>query len=169
MNTKRLVRISVLAVILFISQVSIAYLPNIELVSLLIIVYSLIWEKDTKYICTVYVLMTALQWGFGLWWVSYLIVWPMWSIIVVALKKTVKDRWWLWACFSCAFGLCFGALFALPYIILVSPSYALTYWISGIPWDIIHGSGNFIITLVIGKPLYKILKIITRQINDQIT
>lgn len=32
---------------------------------------------------------------------------------------------------------------------------ALSYWVSGIPFDLIHCGGNFVMTLVLYKPLKK--------------
>jgi len=39
-----------------------------------------------------------------------------------------------------------------------SLSYALSWWVTGIPWDILHGVSNFIIMLVLYKPISHTLK-----------
>ena len=47
MNTKELATIAILAALLYIVQVAFSFLPNIELVSLLILVYTLVFDKMT--------------------------------------------------------------------------------------------------------------------------
>ena len=67
----------------------------------------------------------------------------------------------MWAIVDGGFGLCFGALFAIPYIFF-SPAYAFSYWISGIPFDIVHCAGNFMIALLLFKPLDAAMKKVLR-------
>lgn len=48
-------------------------------------------------------------------------------------------------------------LFALPYIILNDLSFAVAYWIRGIPYDIIHMVGNYLAMMLLGEHIYKLL------------
>lgn len=143
-------RIALFGALLYASHLALSFLPNIEIVTLLIVLFTKHFGKEGTFSCFVYVLLTAFTWGFGLWWITYLVVWPLFSLVVYKLRYI--DNWLVWAIINAVFGLSFGALFALPYII-VSPAYALSYWISGIPFDISHCLGNFISALVLGKPL----------------
>ena len=77
MSTIRLVRIALLGALLYVAQVALAFLPNIEIVSLLIVIFTLLFQEDARYICLVYVVFNGLQAGFGLWWWTYLLVWPV--------------------------------------------------------------------------------------------
>ena len=96
--------------------------------------------------------------GFGLWWWSYIYVWPILYFVVRWLKKFIRiDDSISWAVVLGFYGLFFGMLFSLAYI-LISPSYAFTYWVSGILFDVIHCIGNFCLCLIAYKPLYAILK-----------
>ena len=60
------------------------------------------------------------------------------------------------------YGLCFGALCALPYLAF-GPGAALANWVSGIPFDIAHCAGNFLTTLLLYTPLVKGLSLLQRQ------
>lgn len=53
------------------------------------------------------------------------------------------------------FGLCFGALCSIPYIFIGGWAMAFSYWISGLPFDLVHCAGNFVLTLVLYKPLHR--------------
>lgn len=154
-NTLRIARIALMGAMLYTAQVALSFLANIEIVTLLIVIFSRNFGKDGISACFVYVTLNAIFAGFGLWWVTYLVVWPLFALM--AYKLSNIDNWIMWAVINGAFGLCFGAFFALPYII-VSPSYALSYWIAGINFDITHCIGNFTAAILLGKPIDSALK-----------
>lgn len=152
-----------LGAILYVAQISLAFLPNVELVTLLIVIFTKNLGKDGIFACFIYVWLNAFSAGFGLWWVTYLVVWPLFALMSYKLKKI--DSWLIWAVINGGFGLCFGALFALPYI-FVSPTYALSYWLGGISFDIVHCIGNFSIALILGKPIDIAMKQIIRNTKN---
>lgn len=151
-----IVVMGLLAAILLIGQVGMAFLPNIEPVSTLIILYTLTHKKYIFYIIYVFVLLEGILYGFGIWWVSYLYIWSILALIVLALQKI--DSALIWAVISGAFGLSFGALTAIPYLISSGFGAAFAYWTNGIPYDILHCCGNFVLTLILYKPLLPVLK-----------
>ena len=157
MPVRKITRIALLSAILYVSKVALEFLPNVELVSLLTVLYTLVFGKEAFLIVTVFNLFELIQWGFGTWWVSYFYVWPLLVLITLLLKKIIKEEFLIWSVVSGLFGLIFGSLFAIVYL-PVDPAYALAYWISGLPWDVWHGVCNFVLMLVIGKPLYLLLK-----------
>ena len=157
MPVRKITRIALLSAILYVSKVALEFLPNVELVSMLTVLYTLVFGKEAFLIVTVFNLFELIQWGFGTWWVSYLYVWPLLVLITLLLKKIIKEEFLIWSVVSGLFGLIFGSLFAIVYL-PVDPAYALAYWISGLPWDVWHGVCNFVLMLVIGKPLYLLLK-----------
>ena len=76
-RTKELVQTALMGTILFVAQVVFAGLPNIELVSLLLILYTLtISPKQALAAAYLFALLEGLVYGFGLWWAMYLYVWP---------------------------------------------------------------------------------------------
>ena len=77
MKTRELVGNAFLAAILVIVQVAFSFLPNIEFVSLLIILYTLVFEKRTVVIIYLFALLEGILYGFGVWWIMYLYVWTI--------------------------------------------------------------------------------------------
>ena len=77
----------ILAALLFAAQAALAFLPNIELVSLLVILYTLFLGKRVVPVLLVFALLEGLLYGFGLWWVSYLYVWPLLAGLAALLKR----------------------------------------------------------------------------------
>lgn len=164
MRIKDIALIGMLSAILFAVQAALRFLPNIELVSLLIIIYTIIFRKKTVYIIGVFVLLEGLLYGFGLWWIDYLYIWYILYLLVLAFHKERSP--FLWAVLSGAYGLSFGALCSIPSFFLgfLNGSLAkglhsaFSFWISGIPYDIFHGIGNFFIALLLFHPLLSILE-----------
>lgn len=157
MSVKTITRVALLSAALYVSKLVLEFLPNVEVVTLLIILYTLVLGKETLLIVTVFNLFEGMQWGFGLWWFSYLYTWPALCLIVLVLKKYVKEEFTVWAVVSGMFGLLFGSFFAVAYLPM-DPAYALTYWIAGLPWDLWHGVWNFILMMLLGKACYRVLR-----------
>lgn len=157
MPVQKITRIALLSAILYISKVALEFLPNVEIISFLTIIYTLVFGTEAFIIVTVFNMFELLQWGFGIWWISYLYTWPLLVMAALILKRIIGEEFVLWAVVSGGFGLSFGALFAIAYI-PVNPAYAFTYWVSGLTWDVWHGACNFLIMLLIGRPVYKSLK-----------
>lgn len=164
MPIKKITRIALLSAILYVSKVALEWIPNVELVSFLTIIYTLIFGREAFLIVTVFNLFEFLQWGFGVWWVSYLYVWPLLVLLTLMFKKLLGEEFILWGIVSGVFGLIFGSLFAIAYIPL-DPSYAFSYWIAGLLWDVWHGACNFVLMLFIGKPVYKAIKKVVKMEN----
>ena len=155
-KTKTIVIMGLLSAILIIGQVGMSFLPNIEIVTPLILVYTLIFKKKVFYIVYAFVFLEGLIYGFGIWWANYLYVWTILAIIVLLLQKNQSVI--IWAVVAGAYGLIFGALCAIPYFIAGGIGAGMAYWTSGIPFDITHCIGNFVTTLIIFKPTYSVLK-----------
>lgn len=154
--SRRLVLCALLAAVMTVLQLAMAPLPNIEPVSLLVLVYALVFGRDVFYIVFTFILLEGLVFGFHLWWMSYLYIWPLWAAVVLLLRRGDEKPPLVWAAASGAFGLSFGALCALPYL-AGGPWAAFSYWAAGIPFDLLHCAGNFILSLTLASPLRRAL------------
>lgn len=136
-------------------------LPNIELTSFWLILFSKNFGKKVYFVVPVFVLIEGVIFGFNLWWISYLYTWPLLVLVTRILRE--NDSKIIWACISAVFGLCFGALCAVPYIFTGTDirsgfTLAFNWWVAGIPWDIAHCIGNFVLMLLLYEPLGKVMK-----------
>lgn len=155
LHTSDIVIIGMLSAMLFTVQVALAAFPNIELVSLFIILYTLVCGRKTVYTIYVFALLEGVLYGFGLWWYGYLYIWTILYLVTCIFKQVKIAQFW--AIIAGLFGLLFGALYSIPYFILGGIGAGISYWIAGIPFDLIHGVSNFIVTLVLFRPLYYVL------------
>lgn len=143
--------LALMGALMLASQVAMAALPNIHIVALLIIITTLCFSWRA-----LFVLLEGLIYGFGIWWISYLYAWPLLVPIVIFFRKS--DSALLWAVIAGAHGLFFGAMTAIPYLFISGREAAVSYWISGIPFDLLHCAGNFAVTLILLNPLLKLTR-----------
>lgn len=140
-------------------QVAMAALPNIEPVSLLIIVltFALGWKALLS--VAVFILLEGILYGFGLWWFFYLYAWPLLTVAVMLLKKTIGRSGPGYAVLSGLFGLLFGFLYAL-ILFFTGGTFqtVLAAWVAGIPFDVLHCLGNFFLCLFLFRPLTGIIE-----------
>lgn len=151
-----MVVLAFLTVILYVGQIAMSYIPNIEIVSFLVILYTIFYKKKVFIIIYLFALLEGLFYGFGIWWIMYLYVWTILAAVVMLLRK--NQSMIIWAMVSAAFGLCFGALCSIPYFITGGWAAGFGYWVSGIPFDLLHCAGNAVIMVVLYKPIYAVLK-----------
>ena len=147
--------LGLLSALLFGAKMAMAPLPNIEPVSLLVIVYTAVLGLRALIPVYVYALLEILTWGFGYWSACYLYVWTVLALAALLLRRMESTLGW--AALSGAFGLCFGALCSLPYWVVGGWAYALSWWITGIPFDLLHGAGNFAMALALFRPCRAVL------------
>lgn len=135
---------------------ALAFLPNVELVTLLFIIYTLTFGWKVLLVVPAFILLEGCIYGFGLWWVMYLYVWPLLVLLTWLFRR--EESVWFWCVLSGAFGLCFGALCAIPCYIGGGIAAGFSWWVAGIPYDILHCISNFVLCMVLFKPMRKVLK-----------
>ena len=167
----RLVQLAAISAVLVASKELMNSLPNIHPVSLILILCTRAYGWQAMYAAVVFIVSQALLHGFGIWFFSYLYIWPLLVGLVMLFRR--NDGRLFWALFAGSFGLLFGALCAVPYLFIGSfgetggaagaigntggIGAALAYWVAGIPFDLLHGTGNFVLTLAAMKPLERLL------------
>ena len=156
LSVRDIALLGMLIATLEVGKIALNAVPNVEVVTLLIILYTLQFGKKTIYAVIVFVLLECAMWGIGLWTIMYMYIWPLLSIVVYFLRKL--DSIWFWSIFAGIFGLMFGALSSIVYLFMGGFQTAFAWWIAGIPWDLVHGISNLIIMAVLYIPLRALLK-----------
>ena len=147
---------AVLGALTFAAKYVMAFLPNIEPVSLMVMLFGVTFGRKALYPIGLYVLMEILFYGLGTWNVMYLYVWSVLGIIAYLLRKMEHPLGW--AILSGTYGLLFGALCMPVDMVIGGFAYAVAKWVSGIPFDIAHCGGNFVIALALFRPMRKLLQ-----------
>lgn len=146
----------VLGALTFGLQVVMGFLPNIEPVSLLVMLFAVVFGWKALYPIYTFVVMEILYYGFSLWNVYYLYIWAILAVVSILLRKMENPLGW--ALVSAVYGLAFGALCGIVDIFIGGFGYAAAKWVSGIPYDLLHCAGNFVMALLLFKPLRQLLE-----------
>lgn len=163
LNARSIVVLGLLGALLVVLQVSMALLPNIEPVSLLVMVYTVVLGRRAAYPIAVFVVLEALIWGISTWVLSYLYVWAVLAALAWVFRRMESRVGW--AILSGAYGLSFGALCALIYLPVGGWKMVLATWVAGIPFDILHGAGNFVMALVLFQPCRRLLSRLVERVG----
>ena len=154
--------LALMAALIFGTKVALAGIPNVNLNSVLIILTVVFFGWKALYTVYIYVLLEGLVFGFSVWWVGYLYVWAILVIVAMLLRK--NDSALIWAVVAGVFGLVFGLLMYLEWFVINGgwEGY-FAMWVAGIPYDVAHCVSNFVLTLVLYRPLYKVMDAILNK------
>ena len=153
----------ILGAILLVSQIALAPLPNIEIVSVLVVLFTLVLGKYVAYTLSVFILLEGLVYGFGLWWFSYLYIWTILAIFTFFFRKMESRLGWALLCGF--YGLLFGTLTSFPTFVLSGFAVGVAYILSGIPFDLIHAAANFLLAFLLLPVLRKLLEKLTHALH----
>ena len=156
LKVRELTLFALLGALTFGVKFAMSGLPNIEPVSLMVMLFAVVFGKKALYPIYLYVLMEILVFGIQLWNINYLYIWVLLALAAYLLRGMTHPL--CWAILSGVFGLLFGLLCTPVYLLSGGPAFALSWWLSGIPYDIAHCVGNFVIALVLFVPLRKLLE-----------
>lgn len=155
--------VGMMVAVIEVCKAALSFLPNIELTTFWLIMFTLVFGKRTAFAVPVFILIEGCIYGFGLWWAMYLYIWPLLVLLVWIFKK--QQSVWFWAILSSLFGLSFGFLCAASMVVVGLADgirsaliAGFTWWVAGIPWDIVHGVSNFVLMLVLYYPVKSVMK-----------
>lgn len=160
-----LVLLPILGVLMFVSKLMMEFLPNIHLLGMLIMVYTLVYRWKALIPIYIHVFLLLFIGGFAPWWIPNLYTWTVLWVVTMLLPRRMPRR----VCYMVYPIVC--ALHGLTYGIIYAPAQALMYgldwrgmvaWIAaGLPFDAIHGVGNLLTGLLI-VPMVELLRRLNR-------
>ncbi len=167
-TTREIVIFAMLGAVMYASKLIMEFAPNIHLIGVFTIAFTVVYRKKALYPIYIYVLMTGIFNGFATWWIPYLYVWTaLWGAVMllpVNIPKKVQPVLYMLVC--AAHGFLYGTLYAPAQALL----YGLTFpkmiaWIvAGLPFDCIHGISNFFCGILI-IPIISTLRLAERNMG----
>ena len=150
-----------LGAIMFCSKIIMEPFPNIHLLGMLTVTFTVVFRVKALIPIYIYVLLNGVYAGFSLWWIPYTYIWTVLWAIAMLVPKNIPDKWAaiVYPIICSLHGFAFGALYAPAQALIVGFSFDQTVaWIAaGLAYDIIHGVSNFALGLLI-LPLSKLLR-----------
>ena len=161
LTIKEMAVFAMLGSLMYCSKMLMEVLPNIHLLGMFTMTFTVAFRKKALIPIYVYVFLNGLLAGFALWWIPYLYIWTvLWGITMLLPKNMPKK----FACIvypivCCLHGLSFGTLYAPAQALMFGMNLKQTVaWIiAGFPFDVIHGISNLFAGLLI-VPLSILLK-----------
>ena len=159
-NAKNVALAGIMTALLTTGKMVLSFIPNVEIVSFMILVFCVYFGKKTFISVAAFVVIEGLLYGFNIYWFGYVYIWPLLCVLGLIIRK--RASLFSLTMLTTLFGLFYGFLFSFVYIFAGStnPSigFALTWWMSGIPYDLIHGAGNFAVMMCLYAPVSKVMK-----------
>ena len=151
---------AMLGALMYASKMIMEVAPNVHLLGVFTIAFTVVYRKKALYPIYTYVLLNGIFCGFATWWIPYLYLWAvLWGATMLLPKRIPeKLRPLVYMLLCAAHGFLFGTLYAPAQALLYGLSFQkMVAWIiSGLPWDFVHGVSNFFCGILI-VPVIKIL------------
>lgn len=160
LTTKEITVFAMLGALMYASKVIMELAPNIHLLGVFTVAFTVVYRKKALYPIYIYVLLNGMFCGFATWWIPYLYLWTiLWGAVMLLPKNMpakIKPLVYMLVC--SAHGFLFGTLYAPAQAILYGLDLKgmITWIIAGLPWDFIHGVSNFFCGILI-MPIVSIL------------
>ena len=168
LTVRETVVFAMLGAVMYASKVIMEFAPNVHLLGVFTIAFTVVYRKKALYPIYVYVILNGIFSGFATWWVPYLYIWTvLWGIVMLLPKKMPKKVQPIVYMIVCALhGFLFGTLYAPAQALLYGLNFkGMIAWIvAGLPWDFVHGVSNFFCGLLI-VPTISALKLAERNVE----
>ena len=159
---------AMLGTLMFCSKIIMEVLPNIHLLGMLTMVYTIAFRRKALLPIYVYVMINGLYAGFSMWWIPYLYIWTvLWALTMLIPRRISKKAAAIVYPLICGLhGLAFGTLYAPTQALMFGLNLEQTLaWITvGFPWDVVHAVGNVAAGLLI-LPFSELMKKLYERLN----
>lgn len=155
-----------LGAVMYASKLIMEFAPNIHLLGVFTIAFTVVYRKKALYPIYIYVLLNGMFTGFPTWWLPYLYLWTvLWGVVMLLPKNMPKKVQPIIYMVVCSLhGFLFGTLYAPAQALLYGLSFQgmIAWIIAGFPWDCIHGISNFFCGMLI-LPIISALRLADKQ------
>ena len=91
LKTRELAIFAMLGAIMYVSKMMMEWIPNVHLLGMLTMAYTLVYRRKALYPIYVYVFLNGALAGFNTWWIPYLYVWTvLWAVTMLLPKNMPK-------------------------------------------------------------------------------
>ena len=129
LSVREIALLPLMGALIFAAKEALYALPNINLNAVLIILCAVFFGWKGMFSVGIYVMLEGLVNGFHIWWFGYLYTWPLLLAVAMLEYFAINGGWEMF----------------------------LAMWVNGIPFDLAHCGGNFVLTLVLFQPLYRVM------------
>lgn len=165
LSIKEMTLFGMLGAVMYCSKIFMEFLPNIHLLGVFTIAFTIVYRKKALYPIYVYILLNGLFAGFNMWWIPYLYIWTvLWGAAMLLPKKAPKV---IYILLCSAHGFLYGVLYAPAQAIMFGLDLKgmIAWIIAGFPYDCIHGVANLCVGILI-MPIVTLLRKLDRIVYE---
>lgn len=166
MDVRDMCIFAMLGAVMFASKMIMEALPNIHLLGVLTVTYTVVYRKRALIPIYIYVVLNGLFAGFNLWWLPYTYIWTLlWGAAMLVPRNIPKKaRCVIYSAICALHGFLFGILYAPAQALMFGLDFkqAVAWVIAGLPYDIIHGVSNLGLGLL-AVPLSELLEKLSKR------
>lgn len=149
-----------LGALMFASKIVMEALPNIHLLGMFAVTFTVVFRKKALIPIYIFVLLLGIYYGFNMWWIPYLYIWTvLWGVTMLIPKGLpVGAKSVIYPAVCALHGFAFGTLYAPAQALMFGLDFhgMIAWIIAGLRYDLIHGIGNLAAGLLI-LPLSQLL------------
>ena len=165
LSVREIAIFAMLGTIMYLSKIVLEFLPNIHLLAVLTIAYTVVYRQKALYPIYVYVFILGLTNGFNMWWIPHLYLWTvLWGVTMLLPKRMPKVvALIVYIVVAGCHGFLYGTLYAPAQALMFGLDFnGMVAWIiAGLPFDVTHGIGNIIGGLLI-VPIISVIRLAER-------
>ena len=172
LTVRETVVFGMLGALMYASKIIMEAIPNVHLLGVFTIAFTLVYRKKALYPIYTYVLINGVFSGFSAWWIPYLYLWTiLWGITMLLPKKMPRGaKPIVYMLVNSFHGFLYGTLYAPAQAIMFGLSFEgmIAWIIAGLPFDFIHGVSNFFCGMLI-VPIVTILLKLEHSTGSNVT
>lgn len=157
LSAKKITTISLLSAILVVFKFALGFIPGIEIVTSLFLIYAIFLPyKESLIVVFIFNIFNLVFYGFGFWWIMY---WPIFitNVSIGKIAKNIFKNKYLLALVAFILGFSIIFWFYLSDLIWFGQAYAFSNILSALPVNLVEGFSNFLFCIIVAPKLMNIL------------
>ena len=168
-SAKIVALVGIMAATVECGKLALSFIPNVEVVTLLLAVYGYVFGWAGVIAAVVFVGIEPMIWGFGSWVVTYFIYWPSLALVFCLLRRVKFRSRWFFTAVAALMTVIFGILSTIVDVLFLTgiTSYffknLIIFYARGIVFYVVQISCNLVLFPILFEFLTKKLDIIKRR------
>lgn len=147
LTVREMVLFPLLGSLMFVSKLVTEGIPNVHLLAMFTIAFTVVYRAKALFPIFIFIMLTGLYYGFGVWWLPYFYLWPILWGMAMLLPRNMPTKLSIivYMLVAAAHGFAYGTLYAPFQAVVFGLDFngMLAWIVAGLPWDLVHGIGNF--------------------------
>lgn len=148
-NVERISILAILTALAYVGRILLQFIPNVQPVTAILIIIALtLGMTDGLIVATASIFLSNLMLGMGPWTFAQIMSFAAIILLTVLLMKwfyPAKNKWWhvIFSVYAFITGILYGFIISFISVKLLGINNFWAYYVAGVPFDLMHGMGNF--------------------------